>query len=128
MQLDLAGTSGLRRCEGSAKASNAALLRGEVDAVNQLVSNRLRRKPVRLPSEPDSLAGVSFAHWNGLAVQADNQHWPLIPVRVKHLCHVVVQEASHCGAVASDSPSGESKRSEERRVGKECRSRWSPYH
>ena len=24
--------------------------------------------------------------------------------------------------------SGESNRSEERRVGKECRSRWSPYH
>ena len=23
---------------------------------------------------------------------------------------------------------GEDKRSEERRVGKECRSRWSPYH
>ena len=25
-------------------------------------------------------------------------------------------------------PHGESLRSEERRVGKECRSRWSPYH
>ena len=25
-------------------------------------------------------------------------------------------------------PAGEGKRSEERRVGKECRSRWSPYH
>ena len=25
-------------------------------------------------------------------------------------------------------PSGAGKRSEERRVGKECRSRWSPYH
>ena len=29
------------------------------------------------------------------------------------------------GLRASDTPSG---RSEERRVGKECRSRWSPYH
>src|SRR2546425_12570628 len=26
------------------------------------------------------------------------------------------------------SPNGVAKRSEERRVGKECRSRWSPYH
>ena len=26
------------------------------------------------------------------------------------------------------SPYGEAERSEERRVGKECRSRWSPYH
>ena len=25
-------------------------------------------------------------------------------------------------------PNGEERRSEERRVGKECRSRWSPYH
>ena len=25
-------------------------------------------------------------------------------------------------------PNGSGKRSEERRVGKECRSRWSPYH
>ena len=31
--------------------------------------------------------------------------------------------------MAIDSPSGYTKeRSEERRVGKECRSRWSPYH
>src|ERR1035437_10917236 len=109
MQLDLAGTSGLRRCEGSAKASNAALLRGEVDAVNQLVSNRLRRKPVRLPSEPDSLAGVSFAHWNGLAVQADNQHWPLIQVRATQLRHFIVLEMSEREAVASDSPGRECK-------------------
>ena len=29
---------------------------------------------------------------------------------------------------ATDSPVPEKPRSEERRVGKECRSRWSPYH
>src|SRR3989441_12074088 len=29
---------------------------------------------------------------------------------------------------AKDPPGGSKKRSEERRVGKECRSRWSPYH
>src|SRR2546428_1793605 len=28
----------------------------------------------------------------------------------------------------SSGPGGQSVRSEERRVGKECRSRWSPYH
>ena len=31
-------------------------------------------------------------------------------------------------AVAGGSPDGQRFRSEERRVGKECRSRWSPYH
>ena len=28
----------------------------------------------------------------------------------------------------ADLPEGDQNRSEERRVGKECRSRWSPYH
>src|SRR2546422_2946631 len=32
------------------------------------------------------------------------------------------------GTVAGVPPRGGRKRSEERRVGKECRSRWSPYH
>ena len=32
-----------------------------------------------------------------------------------------------CGVVG-ELHAGESVRSEERRVGKECRSRWSPYH
>src|SRR2546422_10959597 len=32
------------------------------------------------------------------------------------------------GSWAGDSLRGRWKRSEERRVGKECRSRWSPYH
>ena len=31
-------------------------------------------------------------------------------------------------AVSLDRPSCQDTRSEERRVGKECRSRWSPYH
>src|SRR5256886_9128893 len=31
-------------------------------------------------------------------------------------------------AVEREEPAGELLRSEERRVGKECRSRWSPYH
>src|SRR3712207_9036169 len=31
-------------------------------------------------------------------------------------------------ASSSAKPSSNGKRSEERRVGKECRSRWSPYH
>ena len=37
--------------------------------------------------------------------------------------------AKSCGAAtATDYESEETTRSEERRVGKECRSRWSPYH
>ena len=32
------------------------------------------------------------------------------------------------GVGSAQAPGGERSRSEERRVGKECRSRWSPYH
>ena len=38
---------------------------------------------------------------------------------------VVAQDASNCN---SNSSISHEARSEERRVGKECRSRWSPYH
>ena len=37
------------------------------------------------------------------------------------------KEGKSCGVHIESSPNGRS-RSEERRVGKECRSRWSPYH
>src|SRR2546426_12724177 len=61
------------------------------------------------------------------------------PDRVRHRQHLVGPEAD--GAVGRDAAQlpvdllernagaqGERDRSEERRVGKECRSRWSPYH
>ena len=35
---------------------------------------------------------------------------------------------THTPGVKLDRPDQTSRRSEERRVGKECRSRWSPYH
>src|SRR5256885_11791970 len=41
-----------------------------------------------------------------------------------HLSPLLRTFVSHFGVVLND----ESIRSEERRVGKECRSRWSPYH
>ena len=34
----------------------------------------------------------------------------------------------HRGTMAGKAQKGNKVRSEERRVGKECRSRWSPYH
>ena len=37
-------------------------------------------------------------------------------------------KADKLGSVIFYGPPGTGKRSEERRVGKECRSRWSPYH
>ena len=39
------------------------------------------------------------------------------------MIHLKAMEKEHPDWITKDSP-----RSEERRVGKECRSRWSPYH
>ena len=44
---------------------------------------------------------------------------------LEHLNEVIFLNISE---LATNSNSSESSRSEERRVGKECRSRWSPYH
>ena len=46
-----------------------------------------------------------------------------LPVSIKE--HLVLLEALQCGLLDDSAEGG---RSEERRVGKECRSRWSPYH
>src|SRR5258708_38757656 len=43
---------------------------------------------------------------------------------VRHECARHRHQSAHWGAAAGE----RSARSEERRVGKECRSRWSPYH
>ena len=42
----------------------------------------------------------------------------------QRICEVLRDE----GFVREVASRGDGKRSEERRVGKECRSRWSPYH
>ena len=49
-------------------------------------------------------------------------------VRRKELAEEIKEARSH-GDLSENSEYDEAKnRSEERRVGKECRSRWSPYH
>src|SRR2546430_4114347 len=49
------------------------------------------------------------------------------PARARHLVAKYLESANGCGCGPS-SECGTRNRSEERRVGKECRSRWSPYH
>jgi hypothetical protein len=74
-----------------------------VDAVNQWLINRLLRKQIRLPAEPHGLAGVGFMHWNGLAVQADHQHWPFILVWATQLVDFNVHKTSGRESIASES-------------------------
>ena len=42
-------------------------------------------------------------------------------IHLRHLCNLNLEEAADVTNLSIS-------RSEERRVGKECRSRWSPYH
>ena len=46
----------------------------------------------------------------------------------ERLAAVIAERADHVLAVSPDLARRADDRSEERRVGKECRSRWSPYH
>src|SRR3712207_9553052 len=59
---------------------------------------------------------------------------PLVDARLNDIAAAAVEEdveeeaQPEPGAVPDHTESREIYRSEERRVGKECRSRWSPYH
>src|SRR5256886_10263742 len=50
------------------------------------------------------------------------------PPRNSHRMRRMERPAHACGTSKTTTPSALVSRSEERRVGKECRSRWSPYH
>ena len=51
-----------------------------------------------------------------------------MPYKEKNISVISIVMDASGNAVASSIFSETSSRSEERRVGKECRSRWSPYH
>ena len=61
-----------------------------------------------------------------LAIGISAQSWGQT-IRLGHIRDV--NHPTHAGAMKfKEIVEAESNRSEERRVGKECRSRWSPYH
>src|SRR2546425_9542080 len=60
-------------------------------------------------------------HWTGSAVQTGKS-----PTTLSADFTVGTTPKTFTGTLTANG--GESERSEERRVGKECRSRWSPYH
>ena len=64
--------------------------------------------------------------WNS-PIYTDNRRtlsYPEVRTFIKvELCRVIMENFGEVDAIA-----GVATRSEERRVGKECRSRWSPYH
>ena len=76
-----------------------------------------RKRRFRLPfSGTQALAvllGLFLVTFVGFAVFNDN------PLGGEPVARIALRQAT---------PAAEKPRSEERRVGKECRSRWSPYH
>src|SRR5258707_11875994 len=57
----------------------------------------------------------------------DDEHGIFGRSRAAFVPAKAIEQAKH-RKVLRESGSNDSQRSEERRVGKECRSRWSPYH
>ena len=86
---------------------------------------------VNLRAEVRHLYGAHFARLHALAA-ADTAHL----ANLHRFCALITVGAAHDRLLfqrhKADEPlrtcSGAFCRSEERRVGKECRSRWSPYH
>src|ERR1051326_2736058 len=71
----------------------------------------------------DPLSGEVFAKLDNLAIWPATEYvtsQPTIERDVDEIRHELEERVKELEA--------ENKRSEERRVGKECRSRWSPYH
>ena len=65
------------------------------------------------------------------AILSDPRSETMSQTEVDAMVNALVEEARVKGVTAEDIvwwPEEEGLRSEERRVGKECRSRWSPYH
>src|SRR2546422_10453804 len=58
--------------------------------------------------------------------ESDVGHNPLLQIGVYEEVHPALDDRA--GRSAAELPADQVGRSEERRVGKECRSRWSPYH
>src|SRR5256885_6952521 len=75
-----------------------------------------------LPIYQIEMRGVEVSFWK--ARNFDAAHFNLVPAQLFDRSDLSIDGV--CGFVANSSEVH--KRSEERRVGKECRSRWSPYH
>src|ERR1035438_3752900 len=62
------------------------------------------------------------------ATRSQLEAWENLVLRVRSQSQETSAHAALLDCAQSFSPEVEDTRSEERRVGKECRSRWSPYH
>ena len=126
----LAGITLLRRREVSDKLIAALEAAEQTDEVKYILDNRefLAKKSVW------AIGGDGWAYDIGFGgidhVMAQNQDVNLLVLDTEVYSNTGGQssKATPTSATAKFAASGKKVRSEERRVGKECRSRWSPYH
>src|SRR5256886_4211975 len=129
---------------GLSRFASDGIYRFNNDYRNEVLSGRLRLKPdARTDAAMSVRYGDAFYHFptdgSGDPV-SNNQHQvdrgPSVGLELGHgfsddvECRVTGtwhrDNAQY--AIAPNGPGDTTTRSEERRVGKECRSRWSPYH
>src|SRR5260370_36433349 len=87
-----------------------------------LQRSSIERNPAWFNSEPAESSGLST-----ISTEEPSE----IPARTEEIAlpAVVTSAETEIGSIEQGEPMPhETTRSEERRVGKECRSRWSPYH
>ena len=112
-----------------------------LDAQLRLRSDNAKRHIVRIPKSASLrgvleriVAGLSDAKYGALRRQLlSAQMPPTILEATRRLQANLLVALENLGdearrRIADQCPKPDDKRSEERRVGKECRSRWSPYH
>src|SRR5260221_11916507 len=99
------------------------------EKLNRLLAAHTGNKTLDIISLPDGklIKSVSTGTIQGAVVDNDhNQYYASISAEHK-LAIINRQTLEITGTVSLPGPA-DALRSEERRVGKECRSRWSPYH
>ena len=89
------------------------------------LSARIMQRVLRLDSVTATLIGVGTAICGGSAIAATA---PVIGAKEEDIAHSISTIFLFNIAAVFIFPALGRSRSEERRVGKECRSRWSPYH
>src|SRR5215831_12538224 len=103
------------------------LMASAARGTNVFAGKDWRLPKLHVPMRCVFLGGKPLATVTNRAAELGRDMWTeprVIPERLGRILHGWVVYSEVAGSAAIDSL----QRSEERRVGKECRSRWSPYH
>src|ERR1041385_5929648 len=77
---------------------------------------------------PDSAQPLRLNHESGTPGTRETIHTHMAGYSARYALNAIHPSAGPNGMPSQRNGISNSQRSEERRVGKECRSRWSPYH